>query len=61
MSIDLLEQVSQPQHNGLEVVNAAGPLSSEQLRKIECLLAGRQLSVGRPDLSLRQPAAEGAA
>ena len=27
----------------------------------ECLLARRQLSVGRPDLSLRQSAAEGAA
>ena len=36
-------------------------VSPELLRQDECLLARRQLSLGRPDLSLRQSAAEGAA
>ncbi len=36
-------------------------LSTDELRKIERLLAGGQLSVGGPDLSARQPAAARAA
>ena len=42
-----------------EVMNA--PLSPELLRSMDALLACRQLFVGRSDLSLRQPAPEGAA
>ena len=41
--------------------SAAGPLSAEELRKMDCLLAGLQLPVGRSDLPARQPAAQGAA
>ena len=55
----VLIQKNAPAHsNGLETSNANEPLSSGTAAKDERLLAGRQLSVGRPDLPLRQSAAE---
>ncbi len=48
MSIDLMEPAVQPRDNVLKVLNANGPLSPEQLRKINAYWrATNYLSVGQ--------------
>src|SRR5437870_7971541 len=39
----------------------SGPLSAEELRKMDAYWRGLQLLIGRPDLSARQSAPQGAA